>query len=98
MAKKEKKGLEIKLDVVTVENITTSYLKETFTQLQSEISRFNKDRVGGSRATVLQWEDYDVWQRDSQSISRMLAGLLDYDDYVAFMEKTYEHFYPIKED
>lgn len=91
---KQKEGMLVNLDIHTVEDVTARYLMELYTELQSRISKFIKERVEGGTAPIGEWERFQKWHDDSESCRKILISILEYDDYSSFMEKTYKKFYP----
>jgi len=98
MKKLDKDGIEVTLDIETVEHVTTRYLMELYTQLQKDITTFIRDRVDGKPATLSDWQEYNRWHESSDNLRETLMALMQYDEYSAFVEKVYKKFYPIKKD
>ena len=98
MSKIEEDGLLVTLNIETVENVTTAYLKEMYVLLQKNISEFIKHRVvGETKSTTLdEWNEYNEWHMESDRIRNFLIAIMEEDVYKDFMTKTYKKFYPHK--
>lgn len=95
---KHVKNMKVDLDIHTVENITARYLQEMYTEAQSDIAKFIRDRINGKSATLAEWEEYDKLHTNSESMRKMLSAILEYDSYTMFLDIVYNKFYPIKKD
>jgi hypothetical protein len=94
MSKIEEEGMLVNLDIRTVENITTRYLMELYTELQGNIAMFMKDTIQNGSPPLDNWEKFQKWHDESESCRRILNVLMECDEYCAFVEKVYKKSYP----
>lgn len=87
-------GIEVTLDIYTVEHITTRYLMEVYIKTQEEIARFIQNRIDGKAATFQEWQDYNGWHESSDDLRNTLRSIMASDEYKDFVEKVYKKLYP----